>query len=84
MLEKQVNIAEAKKHFSEIVGKVAYGNVTFVFMKRGVPMAKLVPVGKNRKHPADVKGWLSPDDPFFTDIESFRSYIPRMVRRKAY
>ena len=35
MIEETVNVAEAKKHFSELLGRVAYGNQQIVITKRG-------------------------------------------------
>ena len=38
-----LNVAEAKKQFSDLLGRVAYGGETIVITRRGKPMAKLVP-----------------------------------------
>jgi prevent-host-death family protein len=38
-----LNVAEAKKQFSDLLGRVAYGGETIVITRRGRPMAKLVP-----------------------------------------
>jgi prevent-host-death family protein len=38
-----VNVAEAKKQFSDLLGRVAYGGETILITRRGKPMAKLVP-----------------------------------------
>ena len=40
-----LNVAEAKKRFSDLLGRVAYGGETIVITRRGKPMAKLVPTG---------------------------------------
>lgn len=80
MLERRINIAEAKKHLSEIVGKVAYGHEKILLTKRGVPMVEIVPIPEKKKHLADVKGWLDNDDPFFEAIKTFQSYVPRVLR----
>jgi len=40
-----LNVAEAKKQFSDLLGRVAYGGETIVITRRGKPMAKLVPAG---------------------------------------
>jgi prevent-host-death family protein len=61
----QVSAAEAKKSFSQLLGRVAYGQESITILKRGRPMARLVPV-TDRRHPspADMEGWLDPKDPF--------------------
>lgn len=38
-----LNVAEAKKHFSDLLGRVAYGGEIILITRRGKPMAKLVP-----------------------------------------
>lgn len=66
----RINVAEAKKSLSELLGRVAYGRETFTIVKRGRPMARLVPATeKNSGSLADVKGWLEDDHPFFKHIE---------------
>jgi prevent-host-death family protein len=65
MKEKAINIAEAKKHFSELLGQVAYGKKRIVITKRGRPMARLIPAAENDRHLSNAQGWLENDDPFF-------------------
>ncbi len=61
-----VSVAEAKKSLSELLGRVAYGGETITILKRGRPMARLVPINEARRsHLAEVKGWLDAGDPFF-------------------
>jgi prevent-host-death family protein len=80
-----LNIAEAKKHFSDLLGRVAYGGETIWILRRGKPMAKLVPPGPipDQPHLADVRGWLEDDDPFFSLLEKVqggrRTRRPRVV-----
>ena len=38
MPEETVNVAEAKKHFSELLGRVAFGKKHILITKRGKPM----------------------------------------------
>ncbi len=62
----QVNVAKAKKSLSELIGRVAYGQETITILKRGRPMARLVPVNEQTRPPlSEVKGWLNKKDPFF-------------------
>ena len=69
MNEQTISVAEAKRHFSELLGKVAYGNEQILITKRGQPMARLVPANHSEKHLGDVKGWLDEKDPFFEAID---------------
>ena len=69
MIRKTVNIADAKKHFSDLLGRVAYGKEQIIITKRGKPMARLVPTDINDKNLAQAKGWLEEDDPFFKTME---------------
>ena len=64
MIQETINIADAKKHFSDLLGRVAYGKEQIIITKRGKPMARLVPTDINDKHLAQAKGWLKEDDPF--------------------
>jgi len=69
MKEEAINIAEAKKHFSELLGQVAYGSKHIVITKRGRPMARLIPALENDSHLCNAVGWLENDDPFFNVID---------------
>ncbi len=41
-----LNVAEAKRRFSDLLGRVADGGETILITRRGKPMAKLVPVAQ--------------------------------------
>jgi len=69
MIEVTVNIAKAKKHFSELLGQVAFGKKHILISKRGKPMARLVPADEIDAHLSQAKGWLEDDDPFFDAID---------------
>ena len=64
---RSVNVAEAKRRLSDLLGRVAYGGEAVLITRRGRPMAKLVPAGATGEEPglAAVRGWLDEDDPFF-------------------
>lgn len=51
MKHTRVNVAEAKQHLSDLLGRVAYGKETITITRRGKPMAKLVPVGPEEEQP---------------------------------
>jgi prevent-host-death family protein len=69
MIDERINIAEAKKHFSELVGQVAYGGKHILITKRGRPIARLIPADEVDVHLGDAKGWLEDNDPFFDAID---------------
>ncbi len=84
MTEETMNVAEAKKHFSELLGRVAYKKERILLTKRGKPMARLIPVDEDRQHLGDAQGWLNDDDAFFDDMERIvedrSAHVPRSVR----
>lgn len=69
MNEEKINVAEAKKHFSELLGEVAYGKKRIIITKRGKPMARLIPAEETHVHLSHAHGWLEDDDPFFAAID---------------
>lgn len=81
MTEESVNIAQAKKHFSELVGQVAFGKKQILITKRGKPMARLIPADENAQHLCDARGWLDDNDPFFDIIDQIirdrSKHVPR-------
>ncbi len=84
MTEETINIAEAKKHFSELLGQVAYGKKHILITKRGKPMARLIPADETNMHLSNAKGWLEDDDPFFEAIDRIMQerskHVPRILR----
>jgi prevent-host-death family protein len=87
MGEHRVSVAEAKKHLSELLGRVAYGKERILITKRGKPLARLVPAQEERKHLAEVQGWLDEGDEFFqtidTIIRSRSEHAPRILSAEA-
>ncbi|MCP3961785.1 MAG: type II toxin-antitoxin system Phd/YefM family antitoxin [bacterium] len=67
-----MNVAEAKKQFSDLLGRVAYGGETVLITRRGKPMARLVPpdAATEPDHLANVSGWLDDDDPFLAEVDA--------------
>ena len=85
MINKEVSVAEAKKHLSELLGRVAYGGERIMISKRGKPMAVLIPPseeGSAEEHLSKVEGWLESGDPFFEAIDQIvhdrASHLPRV------
>ena len=68
---ESVNVAEAKKRFSDLLGRVAYGGETVLITRRGRPMARLVPPEppETGEGLAGVRGWLEDGDPFFDHVD---------------
>ena len=66
-----VSVANAKRGFSDLLGRVAYGGETIVITRRGRPMARLVPVDEKPSVAPDLasRGWLEENDPFFEIVE---------------
>ncbi len=46
MKETTITVTEAARNFADCVNRAHYQNVTFVLLKNGVPVARLVPDGK--------------------------------------
>src|SRR4030042_939343 len=86
MNEQTISVAEAKKTFSELLGKVAFRKERIIITKKGRPMACLVPAEQPVRHLGDVKGWLNENDSFFETInnivENRKGHTPRIIRRK--
>ena len=83
MSEQSVSVAEAKKHLSELLGRVAFGKEHIIITKRGKPMARLVPAEEQVTHLAGAKGWLDQGDEFFAVMDRIvqdRSrHVPRVI-----
>ena len=86
MTKKEVSVAEAKKHLSELLGRVAYGGEHIIISKRGKLMALLVPPDDALAQTSlgKLEGWLEPNDPFFESIEQIvrdrAAHLPRAAR----
>jgi prevent-host-death family protein len=85
---KTFDVAQAKKHFSELLGRVAYGGERIIISKRGKPLAVLVPPSElsPEDHLCKAKGWLENDDPFFDIMDQIVSdraaHTPRILKSK--
>jgi prevent-host-death family protein len=87
MTEKIISVADAKKHFSDLLGQVAYKKTRILITKRGKPMARLIPVEASDDHLIDAHGWLENDDPFFDAIDRIvqerPKHVPRILKETA-
>jgi prevent-host-death family protein len=85
-----INVADAKRHFADLLGRVAYGGETITITRRGKPMAQLVPVSADTAapHVADAQGWLEDDAPFFTTIATIvadrETHHPHALRSEGH
>jgi prevent-host-death family protein len=86
MNHETISIAEAKKTFSELLGKVAYGKKRIIITKRGKPMALLSPAEEADLTTFQFKGWVDESDPFFSTIDQIVQeravHGPRVLERK--
>ncbi len=86
MINKEFSVAEAKKHFSEILSRVGYGREHIMILKRGKPLALLVPPQETFRedHLSKVQGWLEEDDPFFKIMDQIsrhrKKHVPRILK----
>jgi len=85
MINKEVSVAEAKKHFSDLLGRVAYGGERITILKRGRPMAVMVPPTEVREeYLSSIEGWLDSEDPFFETIDQIvrdrADHVPRISK----
>lgn len=82
---RSVNVAEAKKRLSDLLGRVAYGGETVIITRRGRPMAKLVPPADETEGLAAVHGWLEEGDPLFAIVDKIvgarATHRPRIYPR---
>ena len=80
---QRLNVAEAKRQFSDLLGRVAYGGETVVITRRGRPMARLVPATAGDGRAPARSGFLDDDDPFFPIVEGIvaarSSHKPRVI-----
>ena len=86
-MEIQVSAAEAKKRFSELLARVGFGGATVVILRRGRPVARLVPLEEPVGSLGEVSGWLDSGDPFFGGIDEIvagrSQHPPRVLPRRA-
>lgn len=88
MSNMEYSVAEAKKHFSELLSRVAFRGERITIAKRGKPLAMLVPpaaeIGSD--HPGKVEGWLENDDPFFQTVDQIiknrQKHFPRILKSR--
>ena len=70
---QQLNLAEAKARFSELVQKAMLGEEVIV-AKENKPVVKIVAIKPAKRMPGTGKGiWMSPD--FDAPLDDFKEYM---------
>jgi len=88
MSHMEYSVAEAKKHFSELLSRVAFRGERITIAKRGKPLAMLVPPSAEpgSEHPGKVEGWLENSDPLFEIVEQIvknrGKHVPRILKAR--
>jgi prevent-host-death family protein len=88
MSNMEYSVAEAKKHFSELLSRVAFGGERITIAKRGKPLALLVPPAAEpgSDHPSKVEGWLENSDPLFNIVNQIvknrEKHLPRIRKSR--
>jgi prevent-host-death family protein len=88
MTIKNYSVVEAKKHFSEILARVAYGGERVLISKRGKALAMIIPSAEKPEedHISKVQGWLDEADPFFNLMDQIvrerEKHAPRISRQR--
>ena len=89
MMSQTLSVAETRRRFAEVLGKVTYASEEFIITRKGKPVARIVPyvepAADRPRTLAEVKGWLEPNDNFFQALVSIRkrSGKPRSPFTKA-
>jgi prevent-host-death family protein len=69
-----LSVAEAKRRFSEVLGRVAHANERITITRREKPIAIIVPAAQ-REGLGRAKGWLSDRDAFFAQLDQSRQLV---------
>lgn len=87
-MKKIISVTEAARNFADCVNRVRYQNVTFVLLKNGTPVARLVPDGQRTctgRQLADALGEfeLSPENAkaWRNDLRRARKILKPPVNR---
>jgi antitoxin (DNA-binding transcriptional repressor) of toxin-antitoxin stability system len=59
MIKTTISVTEAARNFADCVNRAHYQNVTFVLLKNGAPVARLVPDNEKICSGRDLAGVLS-------------------------
>ncbi len=88
MRETTISVTEAARHFADCVNRAHYQNVTFVLLKNGAPVARLVPDGTKvctgRKLAEALAGTDLPEDEaaaWYRDLQIARKSLKPPVNK---
>lgn len=62
MKEETISVTEAARNFAECVNRAHYQDVTFILLKNGEPMARIVPERKRHRTNAELAKALAKVD----------------------
>lgn len=83
-MKKELTVVDVKKHFSEVIGTVAYKKEPVIVTKRGNPVVEIVPISRTKAILGTVSGWLETNDAFFkimdTIVSDREKHIPRIIK----
>ncbi|MGA3196986.1 MAG: hypothetical protein ABSD39_18480 [Terriglobales bacterium] len=79
-----ISVTEAARNFADCVNRAHYQNVTFVLLKNGLPVARIVPDGKRGCTGPELAEALAEADlskeearAFYKDLRAARKALPR-------
>jgi len=86
MSERSMTVTEASRCFSKLVSRVQSGGASLLILKRGKPVARIVPAALNKKTTKGMaSSWpllahLTPEDAeqFGRDIAAARASLPAL------
>lgn len=81
MKEKVISVTEAARNFADCVNRAHYQDVTFILLKNGEPMARIVPDGRKRRSGAELAKALAEVD--LSEEEAKAWYADLLAARKA-
>lgn len=83
-MSKKLSVADAKKHLSELMSRVAYNQERFLIERRGKPMAALVSaedLAKLEQQPTATKGLMAAVGAC-ADFEEWEDFIENIYRQR--
>ena len=88
MKTETISVTQAARSFADCVNRAHYQNVTFVLLRNGSPIARIVPDGKRYKTGKDLAEALAqvdlPEDEaraWYKDLQAARKFL-RPVKDK--
>jgi len=88
MKTTRISVTEAARNFADCVNRAHYQDTTFILLKNGEPMARIVPDGKKRCTGADLAKALSEvrlskenSDAWLRDLRRGRKMLKPPVNR---